>query len=534
MNRSAFVRAVGVVALIALAPASLFAQEPLLWGSLKPGPHAVGYRTLYQLDHTRRYDPEYSTDAKPAPRPILVCVWYPAKATAGKPMAYREYLDVPSDDPRIAPFAKRLAAHVREVVCEETMGKKPAELNATQTAAFERLLAAKTVAVKDAVAAADGPFPVVIHHPGLGGTHDDNAVLFEYLASHGYVVLSSAYPMANANRMNLDWDLARSFRDLEFLARSAAGLPFADPDRLGVMGQSYGGQAAVAWAAEPSSAVRAVVTLDSGLENVSLDYPGIKKLKDHFEANRRNARAASLRFASRENDPKFDHLHRYLKFAPGYGVVVDGLTHNDYLSQGAVRPALRPDEWPDAKAKAVRRGYDRVCEHTLQFLDMTLKGSARAKEFLERSVRGDGLDDAFRLVFRPAAPAPPTARQLAPFVRKHGVEKAVELIRDYRDDIEVGGDGVGGAVQLLMDDGRMTDAVALITRSADIFPKSMAIRFRLGQVLALTDDKAGALAAYRTALDLVAGETADEPTKARWRKELEAKVKEVGGGDGRR
>jgi len=524
MNRSAFARAVGVFALIALAPAPLFAQEPLLWGGLKPGPHAVGYRTLYQLDHTRRYDPEYSVDAMPAPRPILVCVWYPAKATTAKPMAYREYLDIPSDDPQVAPFAKRLAAHVREVVCEETMGKKPDKLTAGESTAFEQLLSAKTFAVKDA-AAADGKFPVVLYHPGLGGTHDDDSVLFEYLASRGYVVISSAYPMADANKMNINWDLARSFRDLEVLARYAAGLSFADPDRLGVMGQSYGAQAALAWATEPSSSVGAVVSLDSTVENVGIDYPGFAKLKAHFDTNRGNLRAAVLRFASRENKPKFDTLEPYLKFTPRYEATVGSLTHNDYISQGAVRPALRPEKWPDAKGKAVRVNYDRVCEHTLQFFDATLKGKAEGQQFLEKSVRGDGLED-FKLVFCPAATPPPTARQLAPYLRKHGVEKAVELVRSCRDDIEVGGDGIVGAVQLLMDDGRMSDAVALITRSAEIFPKSMAIHSWLGQALARSGDRPGALAAYRKALDAVAGETADEPTKARWKKDLEAKVKE--------
>lgn len=527
MNRSAFARAVGALALVALAPASLFAQEPLLWGSLKPGPYAVGYHTLYQLDHTRRYDPEYSADAKPAPRPILVCVWYPAKATTVKPMAYREYLDLSSDDPKVATFANRLTTHVREVVCEETMGKKAAALTADESGVFERLLNTKTTAVKD-TDAADGKFAVVLYHPGLGGTHDDDSVLFEYLASCGYVVVSSAYPMANANAMTLDWDLARSFRDMDFLARYAAGLPFADPDRLGVMGQSYGAQAAMAWAAEPNSAVRAVVSLDSTVEYATLEHPGFAKLKAQLGANRRNLRAAVLRFASRENKPKFDTLEPYLKFAPRYEATVGSLTHNDYISQGAVRPALRLAQWSGAKGKAVRASYDRVCEHAAQFLDATLKDRAEGKEFLEKSVGNNGLED-FKLVFRPAGVPPPTARQLTAYLRKHGAEKAVELVRTCRDDIEVGGDGVGGAVQLLLDDGRTGDAVALATRSAEVFPKSMAIHSRLGQVLAQTGDRAGALAAYRKALDAVGGESADEVTKARWRAELEAKLKEFGG-----
>src|SRR5262245_1944004 len=80
----------GVLAavVVALATTPAGAQEKLLWGSLKPGPHAVGYRSRFQLDHTRQYDPGLVTDpAKlPAhrPRPILVCVWYPAQKTGAR------------------------------------------------------------------------------------------------------------------------------------------------------------------------------------------------------------------------------------------------------------------------------------------------------------------------------------------------------------------------------------------------------------------------------------------------------------------
>ena len=76
--------------LVALASPPATGQDPLLWGGLKPGPNAVGYRALYRLDHTRQYDPEFTTDpTKPPahkPRPILICVWYPAQKTGTRPM----------------------------------------------------------------------------------------------------------------------------------------------------------------------------------------------------------------------------------------------------------------------------------------------------------------------------------------------------------------------------------------------------------------------------------------------------------------
>src|SRR5262249_39698844 len=173
------------------------------------------------------------------PRPILICIWYPPQRNDAKPMEYRQYLEVPAGDAVIAPFVKRLSHHVVSRVSEGTVGKEPANRTPAETAAFERLLATKTFAVKDAPPA-KGRFPVVIHHPGLNGVADDSSVFCETLASHGYVVLCSAYPNWYAEGVGISSDLHTYFRDLEFLLRYVRELPFADSDRPGAMGHSWG------------------------------------------------------------------------------------------------------------------------------------------------------------------------------------------------------------------------------------------------------------------------------------------------------
>lgn len=516
---------------IVLLASPAIAQEPILWGRLKPGPYAVGFRALYQLDLARQYDPEYVADPNhpPAarPRPILVCLWYPAQRTQAEPIAYRQYLEISSSDPAAASFAKRLMPYIRDVVCEETIGKNLESLSAGEAAAFERFLKLKTFAVKDAPAA-NGRFPLVIYHPGLGGSYEDNSVLFEYLASHGYAVVSSAYPMASATKLNIDWDLKRSFRDMEFLARHAGNLPFVDGGCIADMGHSYGAQAALAWCAEPSSALRAAVSIDSTVENVGIDYAGFAPLKKHFDANKLKPRTPTIRFASRENKPKFDTLERYLKFVPRYEATVASLEHNDYLTHGAIRPALMPDKFPDRKkAQALRTSYDRVCEHILNFLDATLKQKAGARQFLQKSLRGEGLDDNFSLAFRSPAPAPPTARQLAYVIQHQGLDRAIELIRACRDDIEVGGDGIGGAGNILVDNGQAKEALALYTRAGEIFPKSLPILTNLGDALARSGERKEAIAKYRKCLDLLAADPAEEWLKKRWKQDLERKLEKL-------
>jgi hypothetical protein len=464
-----------------------------------------GYRNLYQLDHTRRYDPEFATDPTkppvPKPRPIYICVWYPAQKTDAKPMEYRRYLDVSSDNALIAPFVKRLSRHVVNGVSDGTVGKEPANRTPAETAAFERLMATKTFAVKDALPAA-GRFPVVLNHAGLNGVADDNSVLFELLASHGYVVLCSAYQNYYAEGVGISSDLHTSFRDMEFLSRYARELPFADADRLGAMGHSWGAIAVLHWAALPDSPLRAFVTLDSGFEYGAIEDTGVEPLIVHMRTNKNNIRAAALRFSGRPTlNTNFDFLEPYLKYADDYQAAVGSLTHNDYLTHGAIGPALLPEKFPDPMGTR-RTNYDRICRHILLFFDATLKQQAGAREALQKSVRGEGLDDGFKLKFKPAAPVPPTNGQIAAYLKRHGLEKTLELVRSTNWPTG----RLAASASLLVADGDPEAALPALRFAVKDEPKVAAHQLHLGEALALTGDRVGALAAYRKAAELLPGD----------------------------
>jgi predicted dienelactone hydrolase len=199
----------------------------------------------------------------------MIGIWYPAQKTNASRMTYRQYLDISPGPGPLAPFASRLEAALRGVVAEETTGHEPRAMTPAETTAFAQLLSTKTFAVKNAPAAS-GKFPVILYHPGTGGTYEDNSALFEYLASHGYIVVSSAYPDPDPYSIFIGGDIAGSFADLNFLVTFARALPNADADRLGVMGHSYGAWVSFAWTANVDAPVRALITLDSGFEYDSL------------------------------------------------------------------------------------------------------------------------------------------------------------------------------------------------------------------------------------------------------------------------
>ncbi len=97
-------------------------------------------------------------------------------------------------------------------------------------------------------------------------------MLCEFLASHGYVVLGSAFQEPSGRSYNIDGRLG-SARDMEYLIAYAYGVPDVDWKHIGIVGHRASAQAALMFQAQDASAVDAVVSLDT-----TQDYTG---LADH-------------------------------------------------------------------------------------------------------------------------------------------------------------------------------------------------------------------------------------------------------------
>ena len=417
-----------------------------LWGELHGGPYGVSFKSCFRYDYARVYDQPLSgpqgLSAKKY-RPILINIWYPVHCDdAGAFLPYREYLTIGQNHVELRDFCEKLIAFHLDVISQEVMYKPHKDLSQQERAIFENFLNTETAVLKESLPCA-GRFPLVINHQGLGGSFEDNAVLFEFLASHGYVVANSAYQSENAAYFNVDWDLVRSIKDMEFLVNSLQDHPSVEKQKVAVMGQSYGGQAAMAWRAEENSAVDAVISFDSTLEYAALDEPGFAKLKERL-ARVDNLAAPLLVFASRRGKPNFDH-YEALKYAPRYFAMVEHLLHNDYISHGAIGSGIRLTSPPGAppdfvlpEPKLVQESYELVCLYTLKFLDAYLKGDQSALEFLRKSAEGVGVDASrLSLQFEDAIARPPTAKQLADMILERGVEATLELCRQQGHELEL-------------------------------------------------------------------------------------------------
>jgi tetratricopeptide (TPR) repeat protein len=494
-----------------LASAAAGWGQSQFWGELKAGKYAVGFRSAYQMDVARSYDADYpapGSSPPKKPRPIFLAIWYPAiaphDAAMDTSMAYRDYFRAVSVDSPSPEFAQRLRKFTRDTDCQYMLGKEFEKLTDEERAAWEGLLATPVFATLNAPPAA-GKFPVVVYHPGLGGTFDDDAVAFEYLASHGYVVLSSAYQAADSSSLNINGDMATSFDDLNFLLRYAATLPFADISKVAAMGHSYGAQAVLGWRARPNSALDAVVFLDSTVEYRPLEE--FATLKAALEQNRNSTTPVAM-FADSRRQPRFEVFDPYLGYAAHYELTVDGMEHNDFVSQGAA-----------GKNEAVQRNYQAICATILRFLDAYLKADAQALASLQHP------GDAGLLQLRYKAPRtlPPTGAQIARMYSNEGpanMDGLAALLKNAEPDL------LTDAADFLYDQGRKREALGLLTWATPMLPKSALLRAALGEALANMGDKAGARKAFEQVLLMLPGDTSlDADQKIRVNKAVEEGLK---------
>ena len=336
MRRITRLQQIGAMAVVVVG-ASARGAGPPGWGVLTAGPFTVGFKSSWRLDSSRAYnrvfDDKTTYASGKSPRPILINMWYPAEpANDLKPMPHRGYLDIRSAEPRFSKLADELIGYEQDVVRWQVTGKRKQELTGVERQLLDESGNAATAAIRNAPPV-ERRFPLVIYHSGGGSSFEDNAVLCEFLASHGYVVLGSAFQEPSGRSFNIDGRLG-SARDMEYLIGYAYGLSNVDWNHIGLVGHSAGAQAALMFQAQDATPVDAVVSLDT-----TQDYTG---LADHrwddmihpILENRSNSRRPLLFVA---NSHAVFEFADQLTDAERYYLTFRDMGHDDFVSQGIQR-----------------------------------------------------------------------------------------------------------------------------------------------------------------------------------------------------
>lgn len=336
-------------------------EAPPLWGSPRPGPWDVGLQVL-------------AVPGKAGSRPLQVSVWYPSRAPGEAPrLRYRDYVALTGTEEQPessgdARAGEEAVARYRQLLTE----------NGVPGPAVASWLGASVMAVRDSPRVPER-FPLVLVAQGRFHSAHHQAVLSEYLASHGFVVATTPFPPRAAPPMTDEAVLADARAQEEDLERALGALRTredVDASRLALVGHSFGARSAFLLALRHPEA-RALVSLDGGIANSQG-----KAWLTSLEGFRPEAFHAALLHLYQEGDemvtPDFA-LIESLRGSERWLSRVAGLRHRDFTSVGAA-VAVAPELAPPGEADGTTRGWALTAEATRYFLDAELRGDTGAWE----------------------------------------------------------------------------------------------------------------------------------------------------------
>ena len=350
----------------------------------KPGPYRVGFKVIEQYDRSRVFQIASDELGKPTntagPRPLQTLVWYPAEKSSAKIMTFGDY-----------------AALIKT----ETSFSRPVDPGQPQTFIEQYMhgvTALKTWAFQDAPTQ-EGRFPLVIYAPSINTPATENIELCEYLASHGFVVISSP-SMGAMSRAMADGGENAQAKDISFEIDFARTLPNTEMSAVAVIGYSIGGISAL-FAAARDQRIDALVSLDGSFRYA----PGA--VQDAGDVHPDRMTIPLLAFSRAEETlESWDAIHQSKNFlAPN---VLNEWIHGDLLhvhllaishiqfsslyqrSERFRKEALQFSP-ADYSLEDGAVTYNWIARYTLEFLNAYMKKEAAAMVFLKHTPTENGV-----------------------------------------------------------------------------------------------------------------------------------------------
>ncbi len=408
------------------------ATESFVVENLTKGAYAVGFKSSWVLDTTRDYQLVLNDTAivSTQKRPLLLNIWYPATKGGKELMKYEDYFDIESSSTDFSAFSKALKDYNLNVLADELFGQEIEALDSINLQAFNFLLKQPTTAFRNMPFPENQQLPVVIYHSGAGSSYEDNSVLCEFLASHGYVVVGSAFQNADGGTLSVDSGEG-SFDDIDFLIREVGKLGFADTKETALIGHSLGAQALLKYQSAGLSKAKSIVLLDATFEyhsiNNDLFWSGV------IRQSKENKHQFTNRILAVSEYEAFYQLYETFEMADRYYLSMDHLTHNEFISQGVIRKRLIDEFKLDTLDQfnsypSVSERYAFVCNTILNFLSernlKEIRPGSSGRSF-EISLKDD------HALWQPESSSPPTPRQHFALYKSVGIDSALAVLKQY-------------------------------------------------------------------------------------------------------
>jgi len=488
---------VSALVLMLILAAPTLAQTPPIWGNLEPGTYPVGFSTIEQYDRSRTLLPTKDYFGEPvegeSARPIQACYWYPSAAgTDPVPMVYGEYAFPYPENADFFGLLGNLQNRELGTLFFFMGNNQGLVLNSMNT---------EFLAVRDA-APAEGSFPLIVYHHDSRSAFSQNAVLCEYLASHGFVVVAThALGTGDIAVSGSDEDFLSIVRDRELAAAMMRSVPDVNFDKIALLG--FGNGASTALVHQMGNfTVDAVVTLQADF----LASEAFERLASHAFYNPLRMQAPWLQlYADNPQQPNDLSVVDSLKYAKRYSTLMAAVSPMEFLSYSLMAALMAPDT--ARPFEVISSGYGTICEFVLNFFEATLNNNETSQAWLE-----NGYDPAVATVTTFAAEkVSPTEGQFVAMIRSHGIEFAGEVCEEFNltnpeNPIMAANNFTGLGYQFLQR-GQTDEALVVFEWGVTAFPTAANPWDSFGEACAAAGRTEQALSNYRKALELLPDDT---------------------------
>jgi len=249
---------------------------------LVKGPYEVRFKSYETYDHSRQYVLGKDTIA----RPLLIHLWYPCgENTIEQSLIFKNYIDLIA----LREDFGRVSAEVDEssfdfVNAYSEFAKQRFGLDSSITA---QQILNSTVSAKQGLEVLKNiqGLPLLIYAPSNSKSSVQNHMICEFLASHGYMILSVGSAGPNSiQREDIQKSTMAQVTDMEFILKYFEDSLHMKYSNLGLFGFSSGGLATSIFQIRNKS-VNAVFSMDGGQEYGA--YLALFQMED-FDLERTN------------------------------------------------------------------------------------------------------------------------------------------------------------------------------------------------------------------------------------------------------
>ena len=487
-----------------LAVPLVYSQPDYFATDLQYGNYPVGFKTIFTYDLSRHAVAEQNDNEKQG-RFMQINIWYPAKKTNAVPLKFGKYIDLlPQQSGKITRDVETLA--------EKQFFNNTAELKGDTVLLrkhFNALAKSKTKAFSNAPVA-NGSFPLVM----FSDYPNSQSILCEYLASHGYIVVTA--PVKGTYATAFEYSIGgieSGISDLQF-ALSIVRKEFQVKQSFTVMGLGIGATVALGLQMRNPD-VAGMISLEGGI-TTGFEFNLIRQ-SPYFNNERINKPMLVIHAPHPDVKPELTDAYKY---TDRWLVNIPQSSEFYFLNYGIWESAM-----PGILGKApgdTKASFEAAANYVLHFLSTIYKHERFSPLTIDQKIA--------ITVYKESVPVPPDFHELIALAERQGVAVIEKLYNERRekDSEAIPFSSFYRVAEHFIVQKNFSIGAEWTALFAKAFPSSAVPWFMSGRCQLELNNKIAAKEFYEKALALLPGDVMlEEAEKNAYRPAIEKRIREL-------